>query len=78
MTKQHSSDEPNAEQPNARLSYEVTREDLPLHCPMPGASLWNSHPRVFIPIEETGEAHCAYCSALFRLVDAGTAAPSGA
>jgi uncharacterized Zn-finger protein len=23
--------------------------------------LWNAHPRVFLPIEKTGEALCPYC-----------------
>lgn len=46
---------------------EVTAADLPLHCPMPGQSLWDSHPRVFLPIEESGEAHCPYCGAHYKL-----------
>ena len=41
-------------EPNAKHCYEVTRADLPLHCPLDGMSLWNSHPRVYLPIEETG------------------------
>jgi uncharacterized Zn-finger protein len=56
------------ETPNARRCYEVTRKDLPLHCPMDGMSLWNSHPRVFLPIEATGEVECPYCSAIYKLV----------
>ncbi len=52
---------------NAAHSYEVTAADLPLHCPTPGMSLWNSHPRVFLPIEETGEAMCPYCGAKYVL-----------
>lgn len=67
MIKQDSEDENGLAQPNARPSYDVSEGDLPLHCPLPGASLWNSHPRVYIPIEETGEAHCPYCGALYRL-----------
>lgn len=55
--------------PNNKRRYEVTRADLPLHCPMPGMSLWNSHPRVFLPIEATGTARCGYCGADFVLVD---------
>ena len=47
--------------PNAQNRYEVTRGDLPLHCPMPDTTLWNSHPRVFLPIEATGQAKCPYC-----------------
>lgn len=53
--------------PNAENRYEITVADLPLHCPMPGTSLWNSHPRVFLPIAETGEEKCPYCGALYVL-----------
>ena len=35
---------------DARGYYRVSRAELPLHCPLPGTSLWNSHPRVFLPI----------------------------
>ena len=55
--------------PNARRHYQVTRKDLPLHCPMEGMSVWNSHPRVFLPIEDSGEAMCPYCGAEYTLVD---------
>ena len=57
--------------PNAQNRYEVTRKDLPLHCPMPGMSLWNSHPRVYLPIEDSGEERCPYCGALYVLKDQG-------
>lgn len=46
---------------------EVSAADLPLHCPTPAMQLWDSHPRVFLPIEQTGEALCPYCGTLFRL-----------
>ena len=52
---------------NAQSRYEVTADDLPLHCPMDGMSLWNSHPRVYLPIEESGSAKCPYCGAEFVL-----------
>jgi len=52
---------------NAQHKYEVTEEDLPLSCPMPGMYLWNSHPRVYLPIKETGEAICPYCGARYRI-----------
>lgn len=52
---------------NAERRYEVGREDLPLACPMPRMSLWNSHPRVYLPIEASGEARCPYCGALYTL-----------
>jgi len=29
--------------------------------------LWNSHPRVFLPLEKTGEIRCPYCSTVYVL-----------
>lgn len=49
--------------------YEVTRKNLPLSCPLPEMTLWEAHPRVYLPIEETGRATCPYCSAEFVLID---------
>ena len=54
---------------NTESRYEVTRADLPLSCPMPDMAVWNSHPKVYLPVEETGEAKCPYCGADFRLID---------
>lgn len=56
-------------EPNAQNRYEITRADLPLHCPMRGMSLWNSHPLVYLPIEATGQAKCPYCGADYVLQD---------
>ncbi len=55
--------------PNAERSVEVGAADLPLHCPMPGSSLWDSHPRVFLPIEDAkdGQILCPYCGTRYRL-----------
>jgi uncharacterized Zn-finger protein len=55
--------------PNDRPRYEVSRDDLPLHCPLPGTSGWNSHPRVFLPVKAEGRATCPYCGAEFVLKD---------
>jgi uncharacterized Zn-finger protein len=52
---------------NRLRDIEVTATDLPLHCPMPSMLLWNAHPRVFLPIEKTGEALCPYCGTRYRL-----------
>lgn len=52
---------------NAARVVEVTAKDLPLHCPMPDMVKWNSHPRVFLPIQKTGEALCPYCGTLYKL-----------
>ena len=59
------------ETPNARVEVELTRAELPLHCPMPGASLWNSHPRVYLPIEDSADRQviCPYCGTKYRLKD---------
>ena len=60
---------------NAERRYEITRAGLPLSCPTPEMALWNSHPRVYLPIEANrtdggrGEADCPYCGAHFILVD---------
>lgn len=56
-------------QANAERRYTVTRADLPLSCPTPSMALWNSHPRVYLPIEEDLECACPYCGAHFVLVD---------
>ena len=57
-------------QANAVSRYEISRDDLPLHCPMENMTLWNSHPRVYLPIEESGgEAKCPYCGAVYVLKD---------
>lgn len=52
---------------NAQNQYDITAADLPLHCPMDGMSLWNSHPRVFLPLNAEGKAKCPYCGAEYSL-----------
>lgn len=54
---------------NTQSVYQVSRVNLPLSCPTAEQKLWNSHPRVYLPIEESGEATCPYCSAHYLLVD---------
>lgn len=58
--------DPRLIQPNAEHRYEVTAADLPLACPMPGMYLWNSHPRVYLPMA-SGESKCPYCGAEYTL-----------
>jgi len=53
---------------NAENRYSISGADLPLSCPMPAMALWNSHPKVYLPIEEQGgRAKCPYCGAEFVL-----------
>jgi uncharacterized Zn-finger protein len=49
---------------NTQRVIEVGDTDLPLHCPMPQHVDWNAHPRVYLPIEATGDALCPYCGTL--------------
>ena len=52
---------------NKQRHIEVTQVDLPLHCPTAAMLLWSAHPRVFLPIEETGAALCPYCGTQYTL-----------
>jgi uncharacterized Zn-finger protein len=47
----------------------VSAGQLPLSCPLPEDEVWNQHPRVYLPIEKTGEAVCPYCGTHYVLTD---------
>ncbi len=47
----------------------VSWQDLPLACPMPGTSLWNGHPRIYLAIHQDGRGRCPYCATLYILRD---------
>ena len=49
--------------------YRVTRDQLPLSCPSVQDDVYELHPRVYLPIEKTGEATCPYCGARSQLED---------
>ena len=40
-----------------------------VYCPNPKADmkLWNTHPKVYLHIAQTGEAKCPYCGTVYRL-----------
>jgi len=40
-----------------------------IHCPHPKAdmALWNSHPKVFLQVAQTGKACCPYCGTRYQL-----------
>jgi uncharacterized Zn-finger protein len=71
VTQKAGSVEQNLIPANAQHRYEVQSKDLPLSCPMPAMYLWNSHPKVYLPVQETGEAMCPYCGAEYVLKDPG-------
>ncbi len=52
---------------NTQTRVEVSRAELPLSCPQPSQKIWNAHPRVYLPIEESGEASCPYCGTHYVL-----------
>jgi uncharacterized Zn-finger protein len=47
----------------------VKSSDLPLSCPTPEMELWNGHPKVFLPIEQSKREVCPYCGTHFVLED---------
>lgn len=53
----------------AEEAVQVKRSALPAYCPTEEMGLWNSHPRVYIPLEENKEARCPYCGTLFALIE---------
>lgn len=52
-------------------SNEVRRSELPLCCPRHDERVWDAHPRVYLPIEETEEKRsvCPYCGTHYHLAD---------
>ena len=72
MTAKVGTVEDNLIAANSQHRYKVRHKDLPLSCPMPDMYLWNSHPKVFLPIEDTGEAKCPYCGAQYSLEESET------
>ncbi len=51
---------------STQRTVEVTAADLPLYCPTADVTLWNKHPRVFIPVDQVDEARCPYCGTLYK------------
>jgi uncharacterized Zn-finger protein len=54
-----------AEPAQSATVIEVTKADLPLHCPTPRTPVWSYHPRVFLDVAEAGRIRCPYCSTLY-------------
>ena len=69
MTHRTDAQDDSLEYANTQTQVEVSRAELPLSCPRPNQKLWNAHPRVFLPIEESGKATCPYCGTHYLLKD---------
>lgn len=54
---------------DSQQSIAISREDLPLSCPRSQDEVWNMHPRVYLPIEQSGDAVCPYCGVRYQLSD---------
>ncbi|MCY3989527.1 MAG: zinc-finger domain-containing protein [Gammaproteobacteria bacterium] len=52
---------------NMERRYTVSEKDLPASCPLPWTVRWNSHPRVYLPLQPGTDATCPYCGAVFTL-----------
>jgi uncharacterized Zn-finger protein len=53
----------------AKTVYKIHPKLLPLSCPTKEMIVWNAHPKVYLPIEKTGEVLCPYCGARYILRD---------
>ena len=53
----------------SQKKYTVHQKDLPLSCPTNEMLLWNAHPKVYLPIEKTGQETCPYCGSKFILAN---------
>ena len=62
MTEQNKKFDPNQ-------TVQIKASELPAYCPTEQMGLWNSHPRVYIPLEENRQANCPYCGTHFELTD---------
>jgi uncharacterized Zn-finger protein len=69
VTHRTDAQDDSLEYANTQKQVSVSRADLPLSCPMPDQKLWNAHPRVYLPIEDSGEAACPYCGTHYKLAD---------
>lgn len=59
--------ESNTQPACAQKVYVIHQQDLPLCCPTNDMILWNAHPKVYLPIEKTGQEVCPYCGSRFIL-----------
>jgi uncharacterized Zn-finger protein len=47
--------------PHDNDSVGLGAQDLPAYCPNKKMTLWNSHPRVYLDVNQAGGASCPYC-----------------
>ena len=47
----------------------VHHDELPMSCPRPGLSRWDSHPKVYIHLKPNVRQSCPYCGEVYMLID---------
>jgi uncharacterized Zn-finger protein len=55
--------------PCSQVKQVIKRSELPLSCPNDHVTLWNGHPKVYIPLAESKEETCPYCGTHYTLVE---------
>ena len=53
---------------NEEKLIQITKDTLPLSCPLPEYDDWHGHPRVFLEVE-TKRTACPYCGTVYEVVD---------
>ena len=52
-------------------SIELLAKDLNaqggVYCPSDKATLWSSHPKVYLDVAHSGQAKCPYCGTVYQL-----------
>lgn len=56
-----------SDQACAHKTVTIHSKELPLSCPTPEVALWNAHPKVYLPIDQTGKETCPYCGTKYVL-----------
>lgn len=59
----------NDQQASCERQFHLSAKDLPLSCPLPNQRIWDAHPKVYLPIEATGQIVCPYCGVKYILKD---------
>lgn len=63
--------EMNAER--VKVEVKVENGGSPLSCPLPSMTLWNMHPKVYLPLDQDNRAMCPYCSTYYYVTELNNA-----
>lgn len=50
-------------------TYQVSEKDLPLSCPRKEENTNGSHPKIYLKLDDSGEATCQYCGSNYVLTN---------